>query len=43
LLRGELVEVSEVEEAWAGILRTIRAGMLAVLKRVGARLRFATR
>jgi phage terminase Nu1 subunit (DNA packaging protein) len=33
-----LVEVAEVEAAWSGALRTIRAGMLAVPSRVAARL-----
>jgi phage terminase Nu1 subunit (DNA packaging protein) len=37
-LRGELVEAAEVECEWAGILRTVRAGLLAVPSRVAASL-----
>jgi phage terminase Nu1 subunit (DNA packaging protein) len=37
-IRGELVEASAVEAEWSGILRTVRAGMLAVPSRVAARL-----
>jgi hypothetical protein len=37
-LRGELVEASAVEAEWAGVLRTVRAGMLAVPSRVAQRL-----
>lgn len=37
-LRGELVEASAVEAEWSAILRTVRAGMLAVPSRVAARL-----
>jgi phage terminase Nu1 subunit (DNA packaging protein) len=37
-VRGELVEVSAVEAEWSGILRTVRAGMLAVPSRCAARL-----
>ncbi|WP_025036210.1 terminase small subunit [Bradyrhizobium sp. DOA9] len=37
-LRGELVEAAAVEMEWAGVLRTVRAGMLAVPARVAARL-----
>ncbi|WP_426433857.1 hypothetical protein [Bradyrhizobium genosp. P] len=37
-LRGELVEAAAVEAEWSGILRTVRAGMLAVPSRVAARL-----
>ena len=33
-LRGELVEAGEVEKEWAGILRKVRAGILAVPSRV---------
>ncbi|MCK1693098.1 terminase small subunit [Bradyrhizobium sp. 144] len=37
-LRGDLVEAAAVEQEWSGILRTVRAGMLAVPSRVAARL-----
>ncbi|MCC8936879.1 hypothetical protein H8A99_10370 [Bradyrhizobium sp. Arg68] len=37
-LRGDLVEAAAVELEWSGILRTVRAGMLAVPSRVAARL-----
>lgn len=37
-MRGELVEASAVEAEWANVLRTVRAGMLAVPSRVAARL-----
>jgi phage terminase Nu1 subunit (DNA packaging protein) len=37
-LRGELVPAADVESAWAAILLEVRAGMLAVADRVGARL-----
>jgi phage terminase Nu1 subunit (DNA packaging protein) len=37
-LRGELLDAAEVEQQWAGVLRTVRAGMLAVPSRIGARL-----
>lgn len=37
-MRGELVETKAVEAEWSGVLRTIRAGMLAVPSRVAARL-----
>jgi phage terminase Nu1 subunit (DNA packaging protein) len=37
-LRGELVEAAEVEAEWSGVLRTIRASLLAVPSRVAARL-----
>jgi phage terminase Nu1 subunit (DNA packaging protein) len=37
-LRGELVEAAEVEAEWSGVLRTVRAGMLAVPSRVSQRL-----
>ncbi len=37
-MRGELVEAAAVEAEWAGVLRTVRAGMLAVPSRVAARL-----
>jgi phage terminase Nu1 subunit (DNA packaging protein) len=35
---GALVEASEVETEWSGVLRTVQAGMLAVPSRVAARL-----
>jgi phage terminase Nu1 subunit (DNA packaging protein) len=37
-MRGELVEAAAVEAEWSGVLRTVRAGMLAVSSRVAARL-----
>ncbi|WP_454619353.1 hypothetical protein [Bradyrhizobium cenepequi] len=37
-LRGELVEAAAVEAEWADVLRTVRAGILAVPSRVAARL-----
>ena len=37
-LRGELVEAAAVETGWSSVLRTVRAGMLAVPSRVAARL-----
>jgi terminase small subunit / prophage DNA-packing protein len=36
--RGTLVDAAEVEAAWGGVLRTIRASMLAVPSRVSQRL-----
>lgn len=36
--RGELLEAAEVERQWATILRDCRAGLLAVVSRVGAKL-----
>lgn len=36
--RGELVTVVTVQNSWAEILRTVRAGMLAVPSRVSSRL-----
>ncbi|WP_298303012.1 terminase small subunit [uncultured Erythrobacter sp.] len=36
--RGELVATSDVERAWAGVLRTVRAAMLSVPSRIQARL-----
>lgn len=36
--RGELVKSSEVERAWAAVLRDVRAAMLAVPSRCGATL-----
>lgn len=37
-LRGELVEANAVEAEWSGVLRTVRAGMLAVPSRAAQRL-----
>jgi phage terminase Nu1 subunit (DNA packaging protein) len=37
-LRGELVDAAEVEKVWGGVLRTVRAAMLAVPSRCAARL-----
>jgi phage terminase Nu1 subunit (DNA packaging protein) len=37
-LRGELLDAGEVEREWGGVLRTVRASMLAIPSRVGARL-----
>ena len=37
-LRGELVEVAEVQRTWTGIARSVRAGVLALPTRVQARL-----
>ena len=37
-LRGSLVEAAAVEAAWSGVMRTVRAGMLAVPSRVSQRL-----
>ncbi|MCK1271087.1 MULTISPECIES: hypothetical protein [unclassified Bradyrhizobium] len=37
-MRSELVEAAAVEAEWSGILRTVRAGTVAVLSRVAARL-----
>lgn len=37
-LRGALVDAAEVEAEWSGVLRTARAGMLAVPSRVSQRL-----
>lgn len=37
-LRGELVEAAAVEAEWAGVLRAVRAAMLAVPSRCAARL-----
>jgi integrase len=33
-LAGELVEAAEVEATWSGVLRTVRAGVLAIPSRV---------
>lgn len=35
-LRGEMVSVNAVKQEWGGIIRDVRAGMLAVSSRVGA-------
>jgi len=37
-LRGDLVEAGAVEREWSGVLRTVRAGMLAVPSRAAQRL-----
>jgi phage terminase Nu1 subunit (DNA packaging protein) len=37
-MRGELVEAVAVQAEWSDVLRTVRAGMLAVPSRVAARL-----
>jgi terminase small subunit / prophage DNA-packing protein len=42
-LRGEMLVASEVEATWAGMLRTVRAGMLAVPSRCAGRLPNLTR
>lgn len=36
--RGELVEASAVAAEWAGVLRDVRAGVLAIPSRVGSQL-----
>jgi phage terminase Nu1 subunit (DNA packaging protein) len=36
--RGELIAAADVEADWSGMLRTVRAGMLAVPSRVQQRL-----
>jgi phage terminase Nu1 subunit (DNA packaging protein) len=36
--RGSLLDAAEVENEWSGVLRTVRAGMLAVPSRVAQRL-----
>jgi phage terminase Nu1 subunit (DNA packaging protein) len=36
--RGELVEVSKVEEEWRSLLGAVRSGMLSVPSRVAAQL-----
>jgi hypothetical protein len=36
--RGSLLDAGAVEAEWSGILRTVRAGMLAVPSRVAQRL-----
>jgi hypothetical protein len=37
-MRGELLDAGEVERTWGGILRTVRAGLLAIPSRCGARI-----
>jgi phage terminase Nu1 subunit (DNA packaging protein) len=37
-MRAELVEAAAVEAEWSGVLRTVRAGILAVPSRCAARL-----
>lgn len=37
-LRGELVRADEVENEWSGLLRTLRASMMAVPSRVAQRV-----
>ncbi|MFN3953397.1 MAG: hypothetical protein ACK4LQ_03025 [Pararhodobacter sp.] len=36
--RGDLLAASDVERAWAGVLRDVRAGVLAAPSRIGSRL-----
>jgi phage terminase Nu1 subunit (DNA packaging protein) len=36
--RGELLPAAEVTAEWSSVLRSVRAGLLAVPSRVGARL-----
>ena len=36
--RGELIPAPEVERAWAGVLRDVRAAVLAAPSRIGSRL-----
>src|SRR5205807_1156275 len=36
--RGELVDAAQVAREWADVLRTVRAGMLAIVSRLRARL-----
>jgi phage terminase Nu1 subunit (DNA packaging protein) len=36
--RGELVEATAVEAEWSGVLRTVRAGALAIPSRAAQRL-----
>ncbi len=40
--RGELVPAGEVEREWSGLLRNVRAAMLAVTPRIQARLAHLT-
>ena len=37
-MRGELIPAVDVEKEWSGVLRTVRAGMLAVPSRAAQRL-----
>lgn len=37
-MRGELVAIADVESAWASIMLEVRAGLLAIPDRIGARL-----
>jgi len=37
-LAGKLVDAADVESAWSGVLRTVRAGVLAVPSRCAQRL-----
>ena len=37
-LRGALLDAGAVQSEWSGVLRTVRAGMLAVPSRAAARL-----
>ena len=37
-IRGELIAAADVEREWAGVLRGVRAAMLALPSRVGQRL-----
>lgn len=37
-MRGELLDAAEVERTWGGVLRTVRAAMLALPSRCAARL-----
>lgn len=41
-LAGRLLDAGEVETEWSGVLRTVRAGMLAVPSRCGSRLAHLT-
>lgn len=38
LLRGELVKAADVEREWAGVLRKVRSGILAVTSRIRQQL-----
>ena len=42
-LRGEMIEIAEVEAQWSNILRIVRSGMLALPSRVAQRLPQLTR
>jgi phage terminase Nu1 subunit (DNA packaging protein) len=41
--RGELLHAADVEQEWAGVLRDLRAALLALPSRLGARLGHLTR